>query len=59
MHDPDFNGIELAWDRQPSEWPRRNGQIVFDRKPLDFASLLAELGGPERSEQLAGLAAYT
>lgn len=59
LHDPDLNGIELAWDRQPNEWPRRNGQIVFDRKPLDFASLLAELGGAERSEQLAGLAAYT
>ncbi len=59
LHDPDFNGIELAWDRQPDQWPRRNGQIVFDRKPLDFAGLLAELGGPERSEQLAGLAAYT
>ena len=22
LHDPDFNGIELAWDRDPSEWPQ-------------------------------------
>lgn len=59
LHDPDFNGIELAWDRAPDEWPRQNGAIAFSRKPLDFAGLLAELGGPERSEQLADLAAYT
>ena len=59
LHDPDFNGIELAWDRQPSEWPRRDGQVVFERKPLDFAGLLAELGGPARGEQLAALAVYT
>src|SRR5689334_7224371 len=59
LHDPDLNGIELAWDRPAEEWPRKDGQITFSRKPLDFASLLGELGGPERTVQLAMLAAYT
>jgi catechol 2,3-dioxygenase len=59
LHDPDFNGIELAWDRPADQWPRQNGQLVFSRKSLDFSGLLAELGGPERTEQLAMLAAYT
>src|ERR687894_3052338 len=42
LRDPDGNGIELAWDRDPAFW-RRDGQLVFDRKALDFAGLLAEL----------------
>src|SRR5437868_1908554 len=36
LHDPDHNGIEFAWDRVPSEWPREDGKLVFNRKPLDF-----------------------
>jgi catechol 2,3-dioxygenase len=44
LHDPDFNGIELAWDRPVEAWPRRDGALVFTRAPLDFPSLLAELG---------------
>jgi catechol 2,3-dioxygenase len=44
LHDPDHNGIELAWDRDPSEWPRRNGELSFTRRPLDFDGLMAELG---------------
>ena len=59
LHDPDFNGIEFAWDRTPAEWPRRDGAIVFDRKPLDFADLLAELGTADRTNMLAALAVYT
>jgi len=59
LHDPDFNGIEFAWDRTPAEWPRRDGAIVFDRKPLDFAGLLAELGTADRTSLLAALAVYT
>src|ERR687888_648218 len=48
LHDPDFNGIELAWDRPQSEWPRKEGKISFaGRKPLDFASLWSELGVPD------------
>ena len=59
MHDPDFNGMELAWDRAPEAWPRKDGQLVFDRKPLDFASLLAELGESAPLRFLESLAAYT
>ena len=59
LHDPDFNGIEFAWDRTPEEWPRRDGAIVFDRKPLDFADLLADLGTADRTSMLAALAVYT
>jgi catechol 2,3-dioxygenase len=57
LHDPDGNGIELAWDRDPALW-RRNGQIVFDRKPLDFADLLAELKDPAAEGYLPRLAYY-
>ena len=35
LHDPDFNGIELAWDRHPSQWPRKDGAVTFSRQPLD------------------------
>jgi catechol 2,3-dioxygenase len=59
LHDPDYNGIELAWDRAPEEWPQRDGVLTFSRKPLDFAGLLAELGEPEQTERLAGLSVYT
>ncbi len=59
LHDPDLNGIELAWDRAPTEWPRQDGRLVFSRKPLDFGSLLAELGDPDRAEDLAILSEYT
>jgi catechol 2,3-dioxygenase len=43
LHDPDFNGIELAWDRARSEWPVRNGQLNFTTGRLDLHGLLAEL----------------
>ena len=59
LHDPDHNGIELAWDRAPAEWPRRNGALVFSRKPLDFPSLLGELGQPETERHRPYLAQYT
>ena len=58
LHDPDGNGIELAWDRDPSEWPGRNGNLTFSRKPLDFAGLLAELGDPTTERLLPTLASY-
>lgn len=58
LHDPDFNGIELAWDRDRSEWLGEDGKILFSRKPLDFASLLAELGEPTNIEYVQTLAAY-
>jgi catechol 2,3-dioxygenase len=44
LHDPDHNGIELAWDRPVEQWPRRSGgDIDFVTKPLDFEGLMAEL----------------
>ncbi len=58
LHDPDFNGIELAWDRSREEWPMKNGVLVFDRKPLDFAGLLGELDDPAALRYLEELSAY-
>jgi catechol 2,3-dioxygenase len=58
LHDPDGNGIEIAWDRAPEQWPRRDGALLFARKPLDFAGLLAELGDPTTERFLPGLAHY-
>jgi catechol 2,3-dioxygenase len=58
LHDPDANGIELAWDRDPSEWPQRDGKLVFSRKPLDFAGLLSELDQQVAPEYLETFSAY-
>jgi catechol 2,3-dioxygenase len=54
LHDPDFNGIELAWDRDPSEWPQfqnlGNDQAVANmqrgHRRLDLRALLAEADEP-------------
>jgi catechol 2,3-dioxygenase len=46
LRDPDGNGIELAWDREPDEWPRKGEAFVFSRRPLDFGGLLDELEEP-------------
>jgi catechol 2,3-dioxygenase len=43
LSDPDGNGLEIYADRDPSEWPRRNGAIEMATLPLDVESLLAEL----------------
>ncbi len=58
LHDPDFNGIELARDRDPGQWPRKDGAIAFSRQSLDFVSLLAELGEPDQTGYLAILSGY-
>lgn len=57
MHDVDFNGMELAWDRPSSEWPRQNDRVIMSRKPLDFAGLLGELGEPDRAGYVEMLSA--
>ncbi len=45
LHDPDFNGIEIYRDRPRAEWPLdKNGELKMVNSPLDFDSLLAELG---------------
>lgn len=48
LHDPDFNGIELAWDRDPSEWPRdAEGNInLRGSRPFDIRALIAESEEP-------------
>lgn len=47
LHDPDFNGIELAWDREPAQWPRRpDGSLDMYTRPLDIRGLLALAGQP-------------
>lgn len=44
LRDPDGNGIELAWDREPAEWPRTpTGELAMTLDPLDFEGLMAEL----------------
>ena len=58
LHDPDFNGIELAWDRPREAWPQRDGALTFSRQPLDFRGLLAELGEPDRESHLQVLSQY-
>lgn len=58
LHDPDYNGMELAWDRPSGDWPRKDGALVFSRIALDFAGLLAELGEPDSAGYLAILSAY-
>ena len=42
LADPDGNGIELAWDRDPATWPRQDGRLAFVSLPLDVGGLLAE-----------------
>src|SRR5688500_6479677 len=59
LHDPDLNGMELAWDRPQEDWPRKDGQISFaGRKPLDFASLLLELEVPNSEGYLQVMSNY-
>ena len=54
LSDPDGNGIELAWDRDPSFWaPWRNPNLTMDdirlvNKPIDIPALIAE-GAPDAS----------
>lgn len=42
LHDPDFNGVELYWDRPESQWPRNpDGTLTMYTRPLDLKGLLA------------------
>ncbi len=42
LRDPDDNGLELYWDRPPSEWPRdKSGNLAMYSRPLDLSALLA------------------
>jgi len=43
LRDPDGNGLELYWDRDPQIWPRTaDGKLAMDTRPLDLAGLLRE-----------------
>lgn len=59
LHDPDHNGLELAWDRDPSYWSVMLNStpetMASTRKPLDFDGLLAELGDPGAAKYLPTL----
>jgi catechol 2,3-dioxygenase len=44
LRDPDDNGVELYWDRQPESWPRTpQGDLSMFTRRLDLNSLLGEL----------------
>jgi len=43
LHDPDFNGVELYWDRPEPDWPRApDGSLAMITAPLDLEDLLAQ-----------------
>ncbi|MCO6383779.1 VOC family protein [Oceanicola sp. 502str15] len=47
LRDPDQNGVELYWDRDPADWPRdAEGNLEMVTAPLDLDSLLAEASQP-------------
>ncbi|MBL0061819.1 MAG: VOC family protein [bacterium] len=44
LHDPDFNGLELYWDKPENEWPQdAGGALRMVTDPLDLDDLLSEL----------------
>ncbi len=59
LHDPDFNGIELAWDRDPSYWKivrEATPEMMKDLNiPLDFDSLLSEQEDEDAAKYLPTL----
>lgn len=42
LADPDGNGIELAWDKPPHEWPWRGDRIHMVTRPLPLRSILLD-----------------
>lgn len=43
IYDPEGNGIEIYRDRQPHEWPSRDGQVQMATERLDLRALHASL----------------
>lgn len=44
LRDPDQNGVELYWDRPPSDWPRTpDGRLEMFTRHLDLQALLREI----------------
>src|SRR4051812_25565056 len=56
LRDPDDNGIELAWDRPPDEWPRdHQGRVMMHTLRLDLDALLREKAEtPDAGDRAAG-----
>jgi catechol 2,3-dioxygenase len=54
LHDPDFNGIELAWDRDPSYWRKfieATPETMHSlNKPIEFDDLFSELDEAEKKD---------
>lgn len=43
LRDPDGNGVELYWDRQPADWPRdAQGGLAMHNGALDLEALRRE-----------------
>lgn len=43
LRDPDDNGLELAWDRPPEQWPKHpDGSLAMKTEWLDVEDLLRE-----------------
>ena len=41
LSDPDYNGVELYWDRPEEEWPRNaDRKIMMVTEPLDLPNLI-------------------
>jgi catechol 2,3-dioxygenase len=41
LHDPDFNGIELYWDKPQEQWPRNpDGSLAMVTERLDLNALI-------------------
>lgn len=47
LRDPDYNGVELYWDRPQEAWPRTpQGELSMFTRRLDLNGLLKEIGTP-------------
>ena len=46
LHDPEGNGIEVYRDRPRERWPREDGRIAMDNRPLDLRALAALADAP-------------
>lgn len=54
LPDPEGNGVELAWDFPPEQWPMRDGKWVLEAMPregVDIEALLLELEKDQRQWQ--------
>lgn len=46
LNDPDQNGVELYWDKQKEDWPKKpDGTLDMYTQALDIDNLLSEIDG--------------